>query len=134
MILGHMGETLPIQLWRLDSRYQIANQTFAIKHPPSWYAKKNITITTSGVCNDAALRCALDSMGSENVMFSIDYPFESTEIAVNWLKTANITEQERNAVAGEMPPRSFALVHKPLFPYAVGRAGSISSPPERLNA
>lgn len=99
VILGHMGETLPIQLWRLDSRYQIANQKFAIEHPPSWYAKKNITITTSGVCNDAALRCALDSMGGENVMFSIDYPFESTEIAVNWLKTAKISEQERNAVA-----------------------------------
>lgn len=99
VILGHMGETLPIQLWRLDSRYQIANQKFQIQHPPSWYAKKNITITTSGVCNDAALRCALDSMGSENVMFSVDYPFESTEIAVKWLYEAQISDREREAVA-----------------------------------
>lgn len=33
---------------------------------------------------------------------------------------------------GEMPHRFFASAHKPRIPYAVGRAGSISSPPERL--
>lgn len=99
VILGHMGETLPIQLWRLDSRFKIANQEYALKNPPSWYAKKNIVITTSGVCNDAALRCALDSLGHDNVMFSIDYPFESTEIAVNWLRNADISSEEKNAVA-----------------------------------
>lgn len=34
-------------------------------------------------------------------MFSVDYPFESTEIAVKWLHEANITDRERNAVAWE---------------------------------
>ncbi|PLR31686.1 amidohydrolase [Chimaeribacter californicus] len=99
VILGHMGETLPIQLWRLDSRIAISNTTHTLPHPPSHYLKQNIRLTTSGVCSDSALRCALDAFGTENVMFSIDYPFEDSKTAVAWIKRANLTEAERNAVA-----------------------------------
>lgn len=99
IILGHMGETLPIQLWRLDSRYDIASQKYSLKNKPSYYARKNVTITTSGVCNDAALRCALDSLGQHNVMFSVDYPYESTETATKWIKAAKLSDAERNDVA-----------------------------------
>lgn len=109
IILGHMGETLPIQLWRLDSRYAIANTRYALKNPPSWYAKNNIVLTTSGVCYDPALRCALDAFGEENVMFSIDYPFESPEIAVKWLHDAQVSPQERNAVAWQNATRILKL-------------------------
>ncbi|MDE1150013.1 MAG: amidohydrolase family protein [Azospirillaceae bacterium] len=99
VILGHMGETLPIQLWRLDSRYPISNQRYAILKKPSDYVRENIYITTSGVCSDAALRCALDAMGPRNVMFSIDYPFEDPAVACRWIETANISDAERRAVA-----------------------------------
>jgi len=61
--------------------------------------KQNIRLTTSGVCSDSALRCALDAFGSDNVMFSIDYPFEDSKTAVEWIKRANLTEAERHAVA-----------------------------------
>lgn len=99
VILGHMGETLPIQLWRLDSRIAISNTTHTLPHPPSYYLKQNVRLTTSGVCSDSALRCALDAFGSENVMFSIDYPFEDSKTAVAWLKRAALTDSERHAVA-----------------------------------
>jgi 2,3-dihydroxybenzoate decarboxylase len=98
VILGHMGETLPIQLWRLDSRLPTSHQTVKLKKPPSDYVRENIHITTSGVCADAALRCALDGMGAQNVMFSIDYPFEDTKVATDWISTAAITEAERAGV------------------------------------
>jgi 2,3-dihydroxybenzoate decarboxylase len=93
-----MGETLPIQLWRLDSRFATSHQTVELKKPPSNYVRENIHITTSGVCADAALRCALDALGAENVMFSIDYPFEDTKVATDWISTAAITEVERAGV------------------------------------
>jgi 2,3-dihydroxybenzoate decarboxylase len=98
VILGHMGETLPIQLSRLDSRLPTSHQTVALKKKPSDYVRENIRITTSGVCADAALRCALDAMGAENVMFSIDYPFEDTKVATDWISAAAITEVERARV------------------------------------
>lgn len=99
LILGHMGETLPIQLWRLDSRYPISNHRYEISKKPSEYVKQNIFITTSGVCSDAALRCSIDALGVENVMFSIDYPFEDTKTATDWISTARLTDSERALVA-----------------------------------
>ena len=99
IILGHMGETLPIQPWRLDSRYAISNQRYKILRKPSDYVRENVFITTSGVCSDAALRCALDEMGPAQVMFSIDYPFEDSKIAADWIENAKLSDQERVAVA-----------------------------------
>ncbi len=98
LILGHMGETLPIQLWRLDSRMPISNTTYKLDKKPSEYVRDNIRITTSGVCSDAALRCAIDALGLKNVMFSIDYPFEDTKIATSWIASAALSEVERRQV------------------------------------
>ena len=98
VILGHMGETLPIQLWRLDSRLPISNQKYTLKKKPSEYIKENIRITTSGVCSDTALRCALDALGPQNVMFAIDYPFEDTRTATSWISGAALSEDERAAL------------------------------------
>lgn len=110
LILGHMGETLPIQLWRLDSRYAVSNKKYSIQKKPSDYARSNIKITTSGVCSDAALRCALDAIGPESVMFSIDYPFESTPIASQWISTANISDEERARVSHGNADRILRLI------------------------
>jgi len=109
LILGHMGETLPIQVWRLDSRYAVSNQKFKIAKKPSDYVRQNIAITTSGVCDDGALRCSIDALGVENVMFSIDYPFEDTQIATEWIKAARLTDAERQMVAHQNATRLLRL-------------------------
>ena len=100
LVLGHMGETLPLNLWRFDSRWGVCNRgTRTLPQMPSFYIKRNIAITTSGVCADAPLRCALDAMGEDNVMFSVDYPFEKTELAAQFIEHAEISENERIKVA-----------------------------------
>jgi len=109
LILGHMGETMPIQLSRLDSRYPISNQNYALRKKPSEYVRENICVTTSGVCSDVALRCALDAIGGESVMFSVDYPFEQTRIAADWIKSAAISESERTRVCSGNAERILRL-------------------------
>jgi len=100
LILGHMGETLPFNLWRFDSRWLVCNRgSRTLEQPPSFYIKRNIAITTSGVCSEISLRCALDAMGAGNVMFSVDYPFEKTELAAQFIDQARISETERAQVA-----------------------------------
>lgn len=99
IILGHMGETLPYLLWRFDSRLPTAYMNKPLEKAPSYYIKKNITCTTSGVCDDVSLRCALDNLGENNVMFSADYPFESLEDAVKWVKGADIPAERLEKVA-----------------------------------
>jgi 2,3-dihydroxybenzoate decarboxylase len=106
VILGHMGETLPLNLWRFDSRWLISHRgSMTLAETPSFYIKRNIAITTSGVCSDVSLRCALDSMGENNVMFSVDYPFEKTELAAQFIETARVTDTERIKVASENAKR-----------------------------
>jgi 2,3-dihydroxybenzoate decarboxylase len=100
LILGHGGETLPFSLWRFDSRWQVCNRGGrTLANPPSFYIRRNIAVTTSGMCSDESLRCCLDAMGPENVMFSIDYPFEKTELAARFIEAAKVTDAERTQVA-----------------------------------
>lgn len=99
LILGHLGETLPYLLWRLDSRWEISNRgDMRLEQKPSDYFKKNIWMTTSGMCADAPLRCALDMAGDDRVMFSVDYPFERPEEAGDWIEAAPLTDTERAKV------------------------------------
>jgi 2,3-dihydroxybenzoate decarboxylase len=102
LVLGHMGETLPLNLWRFDSRWPVSHRgSMTLAQPPSFYIKRNIAITTSGVCSDISLRCALDAMGTDKVMFSVDYPFERPELATQFIREARVSEVERRQVASE---------------------------------
>ncbi len=58
VILGHMGEFLPFQLTRLDSRYEVLDFKHPLEKLPSEYFRTNIAITTTGVFSHAALIAA----------------------------------------------------------------------------
>lgn len=110
LILGHMGETLPFLLWRLDSRWEISNRgEMRLDHPPSAYFRRNIWLTTSGVCADAPLRCAIDTVGSDRVMFAVDYPFERSSEAGEWIEAAALNEAERAAICADNARRLLGL-------------------------
>lgn len=99
LILGHMGEALPFHLSRFDSRWQIANRgAMTLEHPPSEYFRRNIWVTTSGVCADAPLRCAVDMMGAGRVMFAADYPFEQSDESGEWIEAAPLAADERRKI------------------------------------
>jgi 2,3-dihydroxybenzoate decarboxylase len=99
VILGHMGETLPYMLWRLDSRYRFTLTDRRVKRNPSDYIRDNFSVTTSGQCSDVPLQAALTAMGEQRVMFSIDYPYESSEVAGRFMETATIPDNTRTLVS-----------------------------------
>ena len=90
VILGHMGENLPFYLWRLDSRFLSTRYRNDISTTPSAVFRRNFFITTSGVCDDAALQCSISTLGPERIMFSTDYPYEDIELAGRWMDQAMI--------------------------------------------
>ncbi len=99
LVLGHLGETLPFLMWRLDSRWDISNRgEMHLDLPPSEYFRRNVWVTTSGMCADAPLRCAVDMMGMDRVLFSIDYPFERADEAGTWIEAAALSDEERAAI------------------------------------
>jgi len=68
IILGHMGEALPLYLWRIDSRFKISEPKVSLRQMPSAYIRRNIAVTTAGVFAPEPLRCAIDAMGLDRVL------------------------------------------------------------------
>jgi 2,3-dihydroxybenzoate decarboxylase len=99
IILGHMGEFLPFQLSRFDARYADLDLKQPLEKLPSEYFGANIAITTTGVCSHAALIAAIQAIGIDSVMFSIDYPFEATGEAVEFMRTAPLAPADKERVA-----------------------------------
>jgi 2,3-dihydroxybenzoate decarboxylase len=109
IILGHMGEGLPMLRWRFDSRFAVYSHGISLKQVPSAYIGSNIVITTSGVCSAAALTCAVAEMGSDAVMFSVDYPYESTAIAADFIEAAPMAEDIRGLICSGNAQRLLKL-------------------------
>jgi len=99
VILGHMGEFLPFQVSRLDSRFPSLDMDEPPTKFPSQYFRENIMITTSGVPSHSALIAAIDAVGIDRVMFAIDYPYESTATAVSFLDSAPLPPADLEQVA-----------------------------------
>jgi len=99
IILGHMGETLPYVLWRLDSRAALIEGKRPLVLPPSAYLKRNLYVTTSGQCDDVPLLAAIAGIGADHVLFSVDYPYEDSAVAGAFLDNAAIDEATRKKVA-----------------------------------
>jgi 2,3-dihydroxybenzoate decarboxylase len=97
--LGHMGELLPFQLARLDSRYHTVPPDRRPPHPPSHYLRHNVYVTPSGVFSHSALQGATNAVGIDRVLFAIDYPFESTDKAVEFLRTAPYNPADLGRIA-----------------------------------
>lgn len=97
--LGHMGELLPFQLARLDSRYHQADRTSRPRQLPSHYLRHNLYATTSGVFSHAALLGAVQAIGADRLLFAVDYPYESTAEAVEFLRTAPFRRADLERIA-----------------------------------
>lgn len=82
MVLGHMGEALPYWAYRLDymHRATVKSQRYASMQPlrrqPSEYLREHFYITNSGVAWAPAIRFAQDFMGSDRVLYAMDYPYQ----------------------------------------------------------
>jgi 2,3-dihydroxybenzoate decarboxylase len=109
IILGHMGEFLPFMRWRLDSRFDAYPHGITLKQKPSAYFQSNIFITTSGVCSAPTLVGALGEMGAHNVLFSIDYPYETTVDACNFIEQTPMDDATRALVCHGNARRLFKL-------------------------
>ncbi|MCX4404310.1 amidohydrolase family protein [Streptomyces sp. NBC_01764] len=99
VMLGHMGELLPFQMARLDSRYDQVPPEHRVQHLPSYYLRNNVYVTTSGVMSHAALLGAVHAVGVDRVLFSIDYPFESSAAAVEFLRSAPYAPADLASIA-----------------------------------
>jgi uncharacterized protein len=73
LIIGHMGEMLPVMMARIDDvfRYDADH----LKRPISRTILDQVWLTTSGIFTEPPFLAALQTFGIDRIMFSVDYPF-----------------------------------------------------------
>lgn len=95
MVLGHLGERIPYDVWRIDHLMSKDASRYPAKKPIGEYLRSNFHITTSGHFRDSAFHCALAEMGVDRVLFSIDYPFETMEDGASWFDDTALSDGDR---------------------------------------
>jgi predicted TIM-barrel fold metal-dependent hydrolase len=115
MIVPHLGGAIPYLQGRIDSGYR--------NHPP---CRKNISKFPSEYFkefyydtlsfNVPALRCALEIVGPEHLVFGTDYPFqplESVSLINESLDALNLSSEDQEAIDSKNLLR---ILHGPTRP------------------
>jgi predicted TIM-barrel fold metal-dependent hydrolase len=73
------------------------------------YLRDNVYTTISGDWSVPAPLCTMQVMGTDGMLFSVDYPFENMDEAVEFLDNARISESDRAKFAHENACKLFRL-------------------------
>ncbi|MTI31401.1 amidohydrolase family protein [Xanthovirga aplysinae] len=98
--LGHLGETIPFALNRLEERMLFSPRGYRGKRPIGDYFRDHFHLTCSGNFNDAAFRCTLNVIDHDKIYFSTDYPFETMEDAASWFDNTKVISNETREKIG----------------------------------
>lgn len=99
LVLGHNGEHVVYDLWRIDNRLKNQPLGYPAKLPVRSYFKRNVHVATSGEFSDLALRHVIGEIGADRVLFAIDTPYENIEAGASWFDATPISDAERHAIA-----------------------------------
>jgi 2,3-dihydroxybenzoate decarboxylase len=92
IILGHLGETLPFLVWRID---------MTLKRPGQKGMSfrdifcNNFYITTSGNFSNPALLCCVQEIGVDRILFAVDWPFVPNPPATQWMETVPLCDEDK---------------------------------------
>ena len=93
VILGHLGETLPFLVWRVDHAIARPGAAKSISFRDIFC--NNFWITTSGNFSNPALMCCVQEMGVDRILFAVDWPFVVNPPGVDWMKTVPLCDEDK---------------------------------------
>ena len=97
IIVGHMGDHLPFNIARADRVFgEIASENSVppFKRRVIEYFRENFYVTTSGYFDTLPFLCALGVLGSDHVLFSVDYPYASNLAGREFLNTLPVGAED----------------------------------------
>ncbi len=95
IILGHLGESLPFSLWRID---MALSRQGKLASPFRDTFREHFWITTSGNFSTPALLCCVMEMGVDRILFSVDYPFVPNPPGVKWMENVPLSTEDREKI------------------------------------
>jgi predicted TIM-barrel fold metal-dependent hydrolase len=98
LIIGHMGEMLPMALARSSG---ILSGPSHLRQSVADYFRTNIHLTTSGYFTQPPLKLAVEVVGLDRLMYSVDYPFSANGRGKKFLEEAGgwLGQQELEKLA-----------------------------------
>ncbi|MBC7987688.1 MAG: amidohydrolase [Sphingomonadaceae bacterium] len=118
LVIGHMGESMPLQLYRFDWMQNNADgipglrggqPAVTLKHPVSYYFFNNIWITTSGEAWEPAIKFCIEQLGPERVLYAMDYPYQQSPDEVAVYDRLAISDERKKMLMQTNAERVFRL-------------------------
>ncbi|POS79989.1 amidohydrolase 2 [Diaporthe helianthi] len=98
IVIGHFGEMIPFMLQRIERTSSRWGRTRSFREV--W--DQNVWLTTSGNWALDPLACILRNTKKDRVMYSVDYPFASSEDGLRWLEglegSGMVSEEELGGI------------------------------------
>ena len=94
IVLGHLGETLPFLLWRLEWTYNNLTKKVGLAE----CFRQHFYVTTSGNFSQPALLCTVMELGANHILFAVDWPFNSNVEGVEFIRTASIKPKDKSKI------------------------------------
>jgi 2,3-dihydroxybenzoate decarboxylase len=96
IILGHLGESLPFSLWRIDHALSRKGNRVAASFRDIFC--EHFYITTSGNFSDPALICCVQEMGVDRILFAVDWPYVENRPGTAWMESVPLCAEDRNKI------------------------------------
>ncbi len=110
IVLGHLGETIPFMLARINNRWSAGPFPKKLKKLPGQYFRDNFLVTTSGMNEEpASLIATIAILGADSILFGADYPMENLEQAVSFIDNVPISDQDKEKICHLNAERVFSL-------------------------
>ncbi len=97
LVIGHLGETLPFMLPRLD--LALPTQVTKLDRPIGAYLRENLHYTFSGFNYTPTFLDLLLQVGVDRIMFSADYPYASMAQARTFLDQLPVSPADKERIA-----------------------------------
>lgn len=98
IIIGHMGEMLPM-MWARSNRVFQPGNGGKNKRTLADTFREQLYITTSGFFTQPPLQLAIDTVGIDNILFSVDYPFSSNQMGIDFLNNIPLSVDQVAKIA-----------------------------------
>lgn len=108
VILGHLGEFLPVAMARLEQRMSHV-PTVSLERSPREVLRSNFYVTTSGNPHTPSLLATLLEVGADRVLFAADYPFEEMRDGAEWFDALPISEGDLTKIGRTNAARLLGL-------------------------
>jgi len=92
-----MGEALPYSIVRADA--VLAHDAKHLRRRVSEYFQEHFYITTSGFFSLPPFLCALEVVGADRILFSVDYPYSPNTVGRAFLNSLPVSPEDMAKIA-----------------------------------